>query len=327
MSRLYYGSINFIMDSLKKEFPENQIMQVYDFEKQTKSINIFFDNDKIFLFIEPNNEQLKVIENFKVGKNFLYFENDNFDGRVSLIQKIKKNNSIFDFSFPVVGDFLSFKRQLINYLKTNNLKMSSECMEWLKVNCPLLRSKSKTTKKEELFYDLDVLFKEIEKISSCENEIDIEHFETSIFKTDDDIFAFIDKVLEGNIASSLSTYDKLKISMGEQGVLMITLYQIIFLINLIGSKNNTPFNVDKIIEKVELRDILGKYLDENWNETKFIVKTQNPMRIKIALSKYNMDINKLTKIFNILVDTIVNLRNNYENPIAGFIMINKVCNV
>lgn len=330
MSRIYFGSKNFVLDAITAEFPNNQIVQIFDCEKQIKTINLFFDSDKIFLFIEPNNDEIKIIETHlekNIGKSFIYFENDNFDGRISLVQKIKKSNQIFDYSYPIIGDFLSFQRHLFNYLKKNNFKINSECFEWLKVNCPILRSKSKATKKEELFYDLDILFKEIEKLSNITNELEINHFDTSIFKNDDDIFLFIDKILEGDVEKSLFLYDKLKISMGEQAVLMILLYQIIFLMNLIGAKNKFKFNVDSIIEKVELRDLLGNYLDNDWQEIKYSVKPQNPIRVKIALSKYNMKIAKLTDIFNILVDTILSLRNNTDNSIAGFLMISKVCNV
>lgn len=330
MSRIYVGSKNFILDNIKSEFPRNEIIQIFDIEKQIKNFNIFFDNDKIFLFIEPDNDEIKLIDNFinkNIGQSFLYFENESYDGRVSLIQKIKKNNSILNFSYPIGGDFLSFKRHLINYLKKHNLKISSDCIEWLKTNCPIYRCKSKITKKEELYYDLDLLFNEINKISTESDELEIHHFDTSIFKTDDDIFIFIDKILSGDLNHCLNIYEKLKQSMGEQGVLMITLYQIIFLINLVGSKNKSQFNIDNLISKVELRDLLGKYLDDNWNETKFTLKPQNPMRVKIALSKYNIELKKLTDILEILVDTILNLRNNTDTSIPGFLMINKVCNV
>lgn len=329
MSRIYFGSKNFSLSSIQNEFNNMQIVQMYDVKKQISLINRFFDADKIFLYLNPDNEEIKLIENQiakDIGLNFLYFDNESFDGRVSLIQKIKKNNSIYDMSYPLIGDFLSFKRHILSYLRSKNVKIDSDCLEWLKENSPIYRNKSKISKKEELQYDLDILFREIDKISSYANEIYIKDFENSFFKKDNDIFQLIDFMLDGNFEKSIKLYDNLKQSTGEQAVLMIILYQIVFLINLVGAKNKCPYDVDKIIEHIELKDLLGKYLDSDWNRTNFTVKNQNPIRVKIALSKYNLEIDKLTNIFNQLVQTILNLRSVSDNSIAGFLLINKVCN-
>lgn len=329
MSRIYFGSKIFTLNAIKSEF-KNQIVQIYETEQEVNRINKFFDNDKLFLYINPNSSEIKIIENQidkNIGLNFIYFENENFDGRLSLIQNIKKNNNIYNMNYPVLGDFLSFKRHLISHLKTLDIKIKSDCLEWLINNSPIYRLKSKINKKEELYYDLDLLFKEIEKISSFKNEICIEDFENSLFKKDDDIFVLIDSILNKNLEKSCIIYDKLKSSIGEQAMLMIIIHQIIFLINLIGLKNKKQYDINKIIELIELKDLLGVYLDENWQKTSFQIKAQNPLRIKISYSKYNKNIEEISKIFEIFVDGLLNLRKNTENSVIGFLMLYKACNV
>lgn len=110
-------------------------------------------------------------------------------------------------------------------------------------------------------------------------------------------------------------------------MLMIVVYQIIFMLNLVGGKNKFNYNFDKILEYVELRDILGKYSNDNWDESKFVAKSQNPMRVKIALSKYNLSSDFISEVLNIIVEAVLSLRNNFENDTAGFLMLNRIANV
>lgn len=330
MTRLYYGSKNIVLNSINEEFKTLEVVQIDNIEQQIKNINKFFDDNKIFLYICPSNEELKSLEYQiakNIGFNFLYFENDSFDGRISLIQSIKKNNHIYDCSLPIVGDRLSFKRQVLNFTKKLRISLKDDCYEWLENNCPIYRSKSKSNKKETLYYDLDILFKEIEKISTVTNIVEIDDFNYSFFKKDDDIFQLIDYILNKDLKNSIQLYEKLKYSIGEQAVLMIIIYQLIFMLNLIGGKEKYKFNYDKILEYVELRDILGKYLDQNWEESKFSIKSQNPMRIKIALSKYNISSKDICFILCNIVDAILDLRNNTENNVSSFLTLYRITNV
>lgn len=329
MQRLYYGSKNFVLNSIQKEFVERSIVQIDDI-KQLNSISKFFDNDKIFLYINPNNEEIKIIENHlskNIGYNFLYFDDDNFDARLSLIKKIKSANEIHAFELPVMGDILGLKRLLLSYLKNKNLKINSDCIDWLINNCPLYRTKSKTLKRDIIYYDLDILFNELDKISSYKFIIELDDFIESSFRQDDDIFQFIDFLIDGKISDTINAFDKLSNTIGSQSVIMIFLYQLFYLLNLSGIREDKINDFNTIVNKLEMKDLLGKYLDHNWESTSFAIKSQNPTRVRISLSKPNISSEKLSKIFQITVDTLLDMRNNGDTNLSSFLMLNRITNV
>lgn len=326
MSRLYFGSKSRMLEVLKKEFPEHKLISVDNTENQIKSFSKFFDNDKIFIHSNPNIDELKLIQNQiqnNSGIHFLFYDEESFDGRNSLIQKIKKENCIFDVSYPVLGDKSSFQRLVLNYVKSFKATIDFNVFDWLYLNCPLIRLKSKTTKKEKVCYDIDILFRELDKIISIKNNIEINDFDNSLFVSDGDIFELIDSIISGNKNKSFEIFQKLSITMGDQSILMIMIYQLIFLIQLSGLRNKYSYNINKIIEELELRDLLGKYFDENWNKTQFNIKSQNPLRIKIEMNKPNYDVGKLSKLLNFVVDCVKDLRNNGLVEQSIFIMMNK----
>jgi hypothetical protein len=114
----------------------------------------------------------------KRGTHFLYYEEDSYDGRNSLIQSIKKAGNIFDLSYPLYGDLGGYKRHINNILSKKETKISPEAMSWLVDNPPILRIKSKSAnnKKEVLVYDIDLLSQEISKICSYTNLINVDDF-------------------------------------------------------------------------------------------------------------------------------------------------------
>jgi len=72
-----------------------------------------------------------------------------------------------------VGDFNGLKRHINNFVMKNNANINGETLNHLVEICPILRIKSKQSgsKKEILCYDIDILFKELEKIVSYTDKI------------------------------------------------------------------------------------------------------------------------------------------------------------
>lgn len=318
MYRLYIGFKNKVTDELNIEFPNKKLVHVDNLDNFIKSYSKFFDSDKIFLHNNCNNDDLKIIANYiesYKSLHFLFYEDESFDGRSSLIQKIKKEKCIFDYSFPVVGEISALHRFVKNYLSNYNCNIDYDCLNWIVENCPIIRNKIKGTKKEKLSYDLEILTQELNKIISVKNKIEITDFDNSSFKSDNDIFLFFDYIFSGNLEKSLSSCVKLNNSIGEQSALMVLIYHLIFLIEISGLREKNYRLPDKIIHELELRSLLGKYLSEEWKETEFIIKTQNPVRINIELSKKLIPTKKLSKALSIVVDTVLDLRNNgvYNN--------------
>ena len=329
MSRLYVGSKTQTLDILKSDFKDKSIISVFDTEEQIKSYSKFFDLDKIYLHINPSNDDIKLIQgqiNSNKGTHFLFFDDESYDGRNSLIQKIKKENNIFNFSYPVLGDKSSLQRSVLNYAKSKNVSIDYSVIEWLYEYCPIIRIKSKTDKKEKLCYDLDILNKEIDKLSSIKSQLDLEDFSNSMFNSDGDIFLFIDSLINKNVIKSFELYDKLVETMGDQAVLMILIYHLIFLIQLNGLKEEY-FDINKIIEKLELRDFLNKYFDNNWEELNISHKTQNPIRVKIEVSKEHISVKKLSNILNAVVECVKDIRNSGISQHSTFIMITKIMRI
>ena len=332
MSRIYIGSKLAAIDSVKKEFPDRILVLCDNPENQAKNYSVFFDQNKLFLHDNPNVEKLKIIQtqiSTNKGTHFLFYDDESFDGRNSLIQSIKKTNLIFDHSYPLYGDYAGLRRAINSYLNTSKKSIDANCFDWLYKNCPTVKVKSKTTgsKKESICYDVDLLNKEFEKILSINDKITIEDLQNSAFVTDADIFEFIEYVLNNNIEEAFVLSDKLIDSIGEQALLLILLSQLIFVLEVVSCKENNIYNLDQVTKIVEKKDLLGKYLSKDWQECIFTTKTQNPIRIKIEMSKNRPSSDRISQMISNVIDSISHLRNNGKVEQSMFLLLNKMLSV
>jgi len=330
--RIYYGSTTLAINKIKEEFPDLIVIIDNDLDKIIKNYSKFFDNRNIYIHTNISNEDIKLIHetNEKLGsKHVLLYDDDSFDGRLSLIAKAKKNNLIFDCSYPLVGDFNGLKRHINNFILKNNSNINGETLNYLVDICPVLRIKSKQSgsKKEILCYDIDILFKELEKIISYTDKIFLRDISNASFNEECDIFEFIEQLMNKNLDYCLNKIDLLISSMGEQGFLLVLLSQLNFMLSVSGAKSK-DLQINQVQEIVELRDILGKYLNDVYEETTYTIKTQNPIRIKIQYTKNNMlTVNQYAKMINLVVDCVVDLRTNGSVIHSVPILISKLASV
>ena len=184
--RIYYGSTTLALNKIKEEFPGLILLIDNNVEKIINSYSKFFDNNNVYIHTSISNEDIKLIQekSDKLGsKHVILYDDDSFDGRLSLITKAKKNNLIFDCSYPLVGDFNALKRHINNYVMKNNTNINGETLNSLVEICPVLRIKSKQSgsKKEIICYDIDILFKELEKIISYTDKIFLRDIQNASF--------------------------------------------------------------------------------------------------------------------------------------------------
>jgi hypothetical protein len=330
--RIYYGSTTLALNKIKEEFPGLILCIDNNVEKIVNGYSKFFDSNNIYIHTNVSNEDIKLIQDKseKLGiKHIILYEDDSFDGRLSLIAKAKKNSLIFDCSYPLAGDSNSLKRHINNFAMKNNANINGETLNHLVQICPILRIKSKQSgsKKEILCYDIDILFKELEKIISYTDKIFLRDISNASFNEECDIFEFIDKLMNKDLDYCLTKIDLLIDSMGEQGFLLVLLSQLNFM--LVISETNKSFHpISEVQEIVELRDLLGKYLDDEYKEPTFTIKAQNPIRIRIQLSKENLySPSQFSKMITLVVDSIVDLRTNGSANHSLPILISKLASV
>jgi hypothetical protein len=330
--RIYYGSTTLALNKIKEEFPDLILCIDNNVEKIVNGYSKFFDMNNIYIHTNISNEDIKLIQekSEKLGvKHIILYEDDSFDGRLSLIAKAKKNSLIFDCSYPLAGDSNSLKRHINNFVMKNNANINGETFDSLVQICPILRIKSKQSgsKKEILCYDIDILFKELEKIISYTDKIFLRDISNASFNEECDIFEFIDKLMNKDLDYCLTKIDLLIDSMGEQGFLLVLLSQLNFML-VISETNKTFHPISEVQEIVELRDLLGKYLDDEYKEPTFTVKAQNPIRIRIQLSKENLySPAQFSKMITLVVDSIVDLRTNGSVNHSLPILISKLASV
>jgi hypothetical protein len=97
---------------------------------------------------------------------------------------------------------------------------------------------------------------------------------------------------------------------------------------VISETNKKYHHFTEVQEKVELRDLLGKYLSDEYKEPTFTVKVQNPIRIRIQSSKDNMySPAQYSKMITLLVDSIIDLRSNGSVNHSVPILISKLTSV
>lgn len=325
LARLYYGSRISVLDDVKKHFNSYNLINDISLATFKNSYSKIFDSNNIYIHNNPSSTDLKTIAEFidlGLGNHFFYFEDDSFDGRNGLIQKLKKSNDIYDFSLPVYGD----KSKLTSFLKKYNL--SYELVNWLCENCPTTRTKSKTTgRKDVVCYDIDLLGQEINKLQSVKSFLTVDDFESSEFKKDADIFQFISDTLDKKTDIALRDYPKLVDHMGEQGLLLVFLSQIYFLIKIADVKNKNLFNESDYIKRIDLKDILGHYLDDDWNEIKPVNQTTNPIRARIEINKISMNLDQLSNVLCLVAESIIDLRNGGSKNHSIELLINKIATV
>ncbi len=330
--RIYYGSTTLALNKIKEEFPGLILCIDNNVEKIINGYSKFFDSNNIYIHTSISNEDIKLIQekSEKLGiKHIILYEDDSFDGRLSLIAKAKKNNLIFDCSYPLVGDSNSLKRHINNFVMKNNANINGETLNHLVEICPILRIKSKQSgsKKEILCYDIDILFKELEKIISYTDKIFLRDITNASFNEECDIFEFIDKLMNKDLDYCLTKIELLIDSMGEQGFLLVLLSQLNFML-VISETNKTFHPLTEVQEIVELRDLLGKYLDDEYKEPTFAVKAQNPIRIRIQSSKENLyNPSQFSKMITMVVDSIVDLRTSGSVNHSVPILISKLASV
>ncbi len=331
--RIYFGSTSLSVNKIKEEFKDYSLVYDNNVSKILSNYSKFFDSNNIYIHTNLTSEDYKNI-NEKCdslgSKHIILFEDDSFDGRLSLVSKAKKNNLIFDCSLPLVGDVNSLKRHINNFLFKNNCNINSETLNYLIEICPVLRIKSKQSgsKKEILSYDLDILFKELEKIVSYTDKIHLSDIQNSSFNQECDIFEFIEQLLQRNNDYCLNKINHLIAAMGEQGFLLVLLSQLNFYLVLSDCKARKIYDSEEIQKLIELRDILGKFLDDNYNEPTYTTKVQNPIRIKIELSKNrNQTPKQFSQMINLVVDSIVDLRTSGSSNHAIPILISKLTSV
>lgn len=303
ITRLYYGSRSQILDSIKNNFNSLCIVNDPNLSLFKFSYSKFFDHNNLYIHNNPTSADIKIISeiiDLNLGNHILLFEDDSFDGRNSLIQKLKKSGNIYDFSLPVFGD----KSKLSNHLK--KYKLSYDVLSWIQTNCPTVRIKSKATgRKDIICYDIDLLEQEILKLLSVKSDLSIEDFNSSEFKSDLDIFQFINDLVDGNLSKTLHNYNKLIDHMGEQGLLMVMVSQIIFMLRIADVKNH---NQTKYVDRLDLKDILGKYYSEGWNELTFNYQPTNPIRFKLEFDRLQISFDKLNCILDLILNALIDMR-------------------
>lgn len=303
ISGLYYGSRVQIVDSIKSKFADLSLVNDINLSSFKSSYSKFFDLNNLYLHNNPSLSDIKIVSDLidnNIGNHILVFEDDSFDGRTSLIQKLKKANQIFDFSLPVYGD----KSKLNTYLKKYNL--SYDVISWIQVNCPTVRIKSKSTgRKDIICYDIDLLEQEITKIKSVKSDVVIDDFINSEFKSDSDIFQFINDLVDRRLDNVFANYNKLLDHMGEQGLLLVMISQIYFMLRISDVKAHKSINY---IDRVDMRDILGKYYSEDWCDISYSYQPTNPIRFKLEFDRLSSSFDYLNSILNFLLEALIDMR-------------------
>lgn len=330
LPRIYYGSRYLYMSQIKESFPDANFIFIDNIDKQLASYSPFFDLNNIYLYDNPNTETIKKISYFidkKIDKHILLFDDDGYDGRSSLIQKIKKSNNIYSALYPVFGDSNVLRNLLYKYAEKCKVNFDSKCIDWVLLNCPIIKVKNKTSKKEVLYYDIDLLFQEIDKVSIISSNITVEHFSNSKFNVEHDIFEYFKKLFNRDISYINSNLQKVLEEFTTQGFFLILLQQLYFLLVISECQKNRIYSPDKVQEILELRDLGGKYLSENYEVTNFQPKNHNPIRIKIALNENNLSTKQLSEMISLVTDHIGEARLYGESDVANMIAINKLANV
>ena len=99
--RIYYGSASLAINKIKDEFPDLIVVFDNNVEKIINNYSKFFDSKNIYVHTSISNDEIKLIQEKSEhlgSKHILLYDDDSFDGRLSLVAKAKKSNLIFDCS-------------------------------------------------------------------------------------------------------------------------------------------------------------------------------------------------------------------------------------
>lgn len=303
ISSLYYGSRVQIINHIKNKFSDLILVNDVNLSSFKTSYSRFFDLNNLYLHNNLSVLDIKVVSDLienNLGNHILIFEDDSFDGRIGLIQKLKKANQIFDFSLPVYGD----KSKLNTFLKKYNL--SHNVISWVYDNCPTIRVKSKTTgRKDIICYDIDLLEQEIIKILSIKQTLTAEDFDNSEFRNDSDIFQFINDLVDKKLDNVFENYNKLLDHMGEQGLLLVMISQIYFMLRISDVKSHKGYNY---LDRLDMKDILGKYYSDDWNNINITYQPTNPIRFKLEFNRLSSSFDQLNAILNVLLEALIDMR-------------------
>jgi len=131
-------------------------------------------------------------------------------------------------------------------------------------------------------------------------------------------------VLDKKTDKALNDYLKLVDHMGEQGLLLVFLSQLLFLIKIADIKDKKIFNESQYMNRIDLKDILGQYLNDDWEIIKPINQSTNPIRAKIELNKLSLNVNQLSKILDLVAESIIDLRNGGSKHHSIELLIHKI---
>ena len=101
----------------------------------------------------------------------------------------------------------------------------------------------------------------------------------------------------------------------------------LFLLSVSNCKEQNIFDSDTRVKHTELRDLLGKYLGDDWQDVKYTVKPQNPIRIKIELGKQTPSTKSISKMIQFTIDSIESTRNNKDIYLTMDMWLNKMLTV
>jgi hypothetical protein len=167
-----------------------------------------------------------------------------------------------------------------------------------------MKSKS-TGRKDIICYDIDLLEQEIIKIKSVKSEVIVDDFIDSEFKSDSDIFQFINDLVDRRLDNVFANYNKLLDHMGEQGLLLVMISQIYFMLRISDVKDHKNIHY---IDRIDMRDILGKYYSEDWCDVSYSYQPTNPIRFKLEFDRLSSSFDYLNNILNLLLEALIDMR-------------------
>lgn len=316
-----YTGDDFFSHKHFKDQTENLNVVLFDADSDIKTIektlfsfNIFSNNIAVKI-LSPNAEILKLIleniSNLSIKKLGIFLLFDSLDLRMSFSKKAKEEKRIFNFNSLAASDNIGLK----NLLK--DIPLTKEALTYILNNAPTKTIKIKETKKDLIIFDLYLLQNELNKLTSAfQRPITEEDLSHSQFENDLNIFQFIGDCFKDDIEKILNGLQKLNSSHGHQATLMILLSQLNFLF-YIGECKEKKILENQFDNLFYNKEFLNKYYDQNYIEIKNIKPTPvNPIRIKIALNEYNLDLQKISTMYLSVVNSIIDLRSNINEDIV-----------
>jgi len=315
----YY--IDLYIDSIKEEnnFPNVQIFDnsahLIDLKNALTAFN-FFEEPDIIIIKEPNADILNVcndfINKFTCSSLILTCQYNSFDGRQSFVSKAKKNNKLIYLNHIKSGD--SVANIIKEWCEDKNLKLNYECLNWLNKNCPTRLAKikdSNNVKKDTIIVDLLMLFNQLNKIKNL-YDFDNKAITTNDlinycnFRSETDIWSFIDKMICGDISYCFNYFDKNQLTTNDEGILWVIASQIELYLQVCGVSKS----LDQLQDDLTLKSMLNTYYNDDLQINDFKPKPAiNPYRLKMAQQTCrNLDIESLSIKYQNVINSIQDLR-------------------